>query len=397
MIKIKGPSYKALVIMIIILSLIWYSITEIAKSNVMIVRDGVEKQENGEVAKTLVGYEVEYPKFLEGNCEVEVDRLGSIIHAWNDMGEMVACRKPRDGYEYFSGYSGDTQEYRMEDVGNITDIVVDYVNEEDITMISYNSDNTSYGVIILGEAEEQFIAEEVLNIKQIDGIEYRVNEECVSIKNSTEDIVIVKVDDTACEEERYYNCIIENDGYYHRINYTYGIGQYTVGIYKQTDKEYICLVTETVNHSSDTKYTYSSYNAEYTKYSEGIDKIIRDNGWGEETCIEEIFDYMKTYEYDDMTAEKINSGEVESYIVDINKTIESKRGICSDIASLTVCIARRLGMEARYCVGSTGDTDYHAWAEIYDEECSEWKNVDTIKKRKYLDGESTEIKAIQYY
>lgn len=221
----------------------------------------------------------------------------------------------------------------------------------------------------------------------IDGICINETGNGVSIQNNTHEYVIVHVE----KGDIYYNCYIEQDGYKHNILLTKGTGKYTIDIYSKDKGDIALEYSIDKELSQDITYTGSSYNVEIEKYDNYIEDIIKQNNWDKDTELKAIWNYMYKYNYRYDVEDKINSGEIKVYIPDLGETMESKSGICYDIASLTTAICRKVYGEAKLCVGYVNNDydEYHAWCEV--KQGDKWINLDTIRRDSY-DYEDDRIK-----
>ncbi len=80
--------------------------------------------------------------------------------------------------------------------------------------------------------------------------------------------------------------------------------------------------------------------------------------------------------YDDNLAAAVPAG----YLPDVEKVLESKKGICFDYAALMSAMLRLEGIPAKLVVGYAGNI-YHAWINVY------IKDVGWIDQVIYFDGE----------
>lgn len=80
--------------------------------------------------------------------------------------------------------------------------------------------------------------------------------------------------------------------------------------------------------------------------------------------VEQIYHYVtENIKYDDKLAETVESG----YLPDIDTTMDTKKGICFDYASLMAAMLRSQGIPTKLVVGYSGDA-YHAWISVHLEE-----------------------------
>lgn len=77
--------------------------------------------------------------------------------------------------------------------------------------------------------------------------------------------------------------------------------------------------------------------------------------------VEHVYNYViGTIEYDEALAETVESG----YLPNIDHTMDTKKGICFDYASLMAAMLRSQGIPTKLVVGYSGDA-YHAWISVH--------------------------------
>jgi len=77
-----------------------------------------------------------------------------------------------------------------------------------------------------------------------------------------------------------------------------------------------------------------------------------------------MYDYLKS----------INVRSASTYLPDVDATLESKQGICFDLAALVCCMLRAQGIPTQMVIGYA-DAAYHAWNRVLIGE--DWRLVDT--------------------
>lgn len=89
--------------------------------------------------------------------------------------------------------------------------------------------------------------------------------------------------------------------------------------------------------------------------------------------VEVIYEYIiGTIKYDTALA----SSELTDYLPDIDRTLEGKKGMCYDYASLFASMLRSVDIPTKLVMGSTDYVDvYHAWNEVYLN--GKWVTIDT--------------------
>jgi transglutaminase-like putative cysteine protease len=158
-----------------------------------------------------------------------------------------------------------------------------------------------------------------------------------------------------------------------------GNGNYTIKVLENIkDTRYRVVLKEEVSlkESKDNRCFLSSSQPIYWDKSQRVldigGKIIKD----EDTDIEKtkkIYNYIiKNIEYDD---NKINFLKT-NYVPDIDKTLESNKGICYDYAAAFAGLLRSLDIPTKLVKGYKDDLDsYHAWNEVFID--GKWHIIDT--------------------
>lgn len=176
------------------------------------------------------------------------------------------------------------------------------------------------------------------------------------------------------------------DKYYYSLNNNIesiplqlGNGDYTIKVLENIqDTRYRVVSKEEISFkkSKDNRCFLSSSQPIYWDKSKRVsnlgEKIIKD----EDTDIEKttkIYNYIiKNIEYDD---NKINYLK-NNYVPDIDKVLESNKGICYDYAATFAGLLRSLGIPTKLVKGYKDDLDsYHAWNEVFID--GKWCIIDT--------------------
>ena len=81
-----------------------------------------------------------------------------------------------------------------------------------------------------------------------------------------------------------------------------------------------------------------------------------------------VYNYVvKNLTYDKPLANKIASGQVTTYLPDLDSVLAAKKGICFDYAALMTGMLRSQGVPCKMVVGYAG-TQYHAWISVWSDE-----------------------------
>lgn len=77
--------------------------------------------------------------------------------------------------------------------------------------------------------------------------------------------------------------------------------------------------------------------------------------------VEQVYNYViDNISYDEELAENVQA----DYLPNIDRTMDTKKGICFDYASLMSAMLRSQGIPTKLVVGYSGDA-YHAWISVY--------------------------------
>ena len=145
------------------------------------------------------------------------------------------------------------------------------------------------------------------------------------------------------------------------------VGKETVNLKLEDEKQVFLQSTQIVNWNKDMLAI---------KKAEELVKTSKT----EDEKLQAIYDYVvKNISYDHKKASSVQSG----YLPSVEKTLESKKGICYDYAALTGAMLRSVGIPSKLVMGYTSDVNsYHAWNEVYID--GKWKIIDTTYDSAYV-------------
>lgn len=169
-----------------------------------------------------------------------------------------------------------------------------------------------------------------------------------------------------------------------KVTYTYDMtadGEYDAFPFSDGDGSYKITVFKNV---SGTKYSTILSKTVTVKMTDPMAPFIRPNQYinyktdskaveiAAEKCsglddnldkVEAVYNYVVgTITYDKDKAKTVKSG----YIPDIDKVLESKKGICFDYAALMTAMLRSQNVPCKLVVGYAGSS-YHAWINVWSE------------------------------
>ena len=192
-------------------------------------------------------------------------------------------------------------------------------------------------------------------------------------------VVYVK-NNSKLDSKEYKYIIYDKDSYIFSL--TDGDGTYSIKAYSviqdsngnelidNTSNEY----NITLENSDENIYKYSTslVNYESTETKNLINSVFKNTN-----SIDEIFFYFSKIRYDDDLADSISSGVVKTHSVNFSKVIESKKGICLDIATSMAIVLRYKGYPTQLVYGYVtlgNNTAYHSWIRVYID--GNWRSYD---------------------
>lgn len=161
--------------------------------------------------------------------------------------------------------------------------------------------------------------------------------------------------------------------------YTLKIGSYETFPLSEGDGEYRLDVLENVREdmyalafSQDIQvklqdefkpFLYPNQYAWFTQKDDAVAYGIKlsDLSSGDLDYVEQVYQYVITnIVYDEKLAATVTGG----YLPDVDRTLQTKKGICFDYAALMVAMLRSQGIPTKLQIGYSGEA-YHAWISVY--------------------------------
>lgn len=203
----------------------------------------------------------------------------------------------------------------------------------------------------------------------------------IRLKYKGDNFCVVYVKNNSKLDSKEYKYIIyDKDSYIFSL--TDGDGTYSIKAYSviqdsngnelidNTSNEY----NITLENSDENIYKYSTslVNYESTETKNLINSVFKNTN-----SIDEIFFYFSKIRYDDDLADSIRGGVVKTHSVNFSKVIESKKGICLDIATSMAIVLRYKGYPTQLVYGYVtlgNNTAYHSWIRVYID--GNWRSYD---------------------
>jgi transglutaminase-like putative cysteine protease len=159
-------------------------------------------------------------------------------------------------------------------------------------------------------------------------------------------------------------------GSYEGIPLTGGNGDYSVQVLEHVSgKTYAIGLSQTFSVQLENEFTPYLYPNQYCDYKADDEAVkkgqkLSDQSVDDLDYIRNVYNFViSTIKYDDDLAANIPV----NYLPDPDTTLETKKGICLDYASLTTAMLRSQNIPSKLEVGYSGDV-YHAWISVWTEE-----------------------------
>ena len=208
----------------------------------------------------------------------------------------------------------------------------------------------------------------------------------VSVKYTGGKDVRIKVRITKSGTTDYYDYNLNNKGTAETFPLTGGDGEYTIGVYENTTgTKYASAYSCTVTLALTSEFSPYLYPNQYVNFSDSSKVVAKAaeliKAAGAKTDLEKVtavYHYVVnniSYDYD--LAANVASG----YMPDVDKVLESGKGICFDYAAVMAAMLRSQNIPCKLVVGFAGKV-YHAWINVYIE------GVGWVDQLIYFDGKT---------
>ena len=149
-----------------------------------------------------------------------------------------------------------------------------------------------------------------------------------------------------------------------------GDGTYQISVCRNvSDTKYAQVLSASVEARLDDAFAPFLRPNQFVNYSEGSEAVEKARELGRDATDnlgrgQAVYDWVVTnlsYDYDKAAAVKTG------YLPDVDVTMEEKKGICFDYASLMSAMLRSQGVPVKLVVGYTSRGEYHAWINVWSE------------------------------
>lgn len=168
-----------------------------------------------------------------------------------------------------------------------------------------------------------------------------------------------------------------NGGSYEAFPLSGGNGNYHLDILEHAyDDMYAVAFSQDINVALNDEFKPFLYPNQYVWFTKDDGAVAYAAGLSENSSndldyVEQVYLYVtENISYDEELAANVESG----YLPDVDRTMETKKGICFDYASLMGAMLRSQGIPTKLVVGYSGDA-YHAWISVYLKEAGWVDNI----------------------
>lgn len=156
-------------------------------------------------------------------------------------------------------------------------------------------------------------------------------------------------------------------GSYETFPLSEGDGSYKLDVLENVEDEMYALVfSQTIQVKTADEFRPFLYPNQYAWFTREDKAVaygarLSDASYDDLDYVEKVYlDVIQNVTYDDELAATVTSG----YLPDVDRTLQTKKGICFDYAALMAALLRSQGIPTKLQIGYSGDA-YHAWISVY--------------------------------
>lgn len=177
-----------------------------------------------------------------------------------------------------------------------------------------------------------------------------------------------------------YTYNLNNSGRYETFPLTAGNGSYTINIYENVvGTSYALAFGKTINVTLENQHLPFLYPSQYVNFNANSNAVkigeqLASGAADQLEIISRVYNYViANITYDDAKAAQIQSGQMTTYLPNVDKALSTGKGICFDYAAVMATMLRTQGIPTRLEVGYVTGGIYHAWISTYIDEVG-WVN-----------------------
>lgn len=156
-------------------------------------------------------------------------------------------------------------------------------------------------------------------------------------------------------------------GSYETFPLSEGDGSYKLDVLENVqDDMYALLFSQDIQVKTADEFRPFLYPNQYAWFTQEDKAVaygveLSEEASGDLDYVERVYLYVTgNITYDEELAATVKSG----YLPDVDRTLQTKKGICFDYAALMAALLRSQGIPTKLQIGYSGDA-YHAWISVY--------------------------------
>ncbi len=250
----------------------------------------------------------------------------------------------------------------------------------------------AFGIVNNNDADAKLIPQPVASGTTV----YSNSGASIDVSNISDGYIMVKYTGGA---DKKIKCIVQKSG---DVAYTYnlnnkgnyetfplaeGNGKYSVTVYENiSGTKYSTVYSSSFNVNIKNEFSPFLYPNQYVNFNENSNAVavadkLTENLDNDLSKLTQIYHYViGNISYDTQKAQTVESG----YLPNVDETLQTRKGICLDYASLMTAMLRSQGIPSKLIVGYTGNL-YHAWINVY------INGIGWVDKAVYFDGNSWKL------
>ena len=185
--------------------------------------------------------------------------------------------------------------------------------------------------------------------------------------------VVARIEKPGAEQPYDFN--LTKGGQWDVFTMTRGNGRYTITVLENVQGQMFATILTTSVYVTLTNpllpflhpNQYVNFNAD--SQAVALAARLAEGAENDLDVVRRIYRYIiNNIVYDKELALQITAGMITTYIPDVDRTLQLRRGICFDYAALTAAMLRAQHIPTRLEIGFVSGYLYHAWISVYTEE-----------------------------
>jgi len=179
-----------------------------------------------------------------------------------------------------------------------------------------------------------------------------------------------------------YNYNLNTSGRFETFPLSLGDGTYTIGVFEHVrGNQFAMTVSTTVNVTLNSQlrpFLYPNQFVNFNANSTAVAKAasLSEGAANELEIVSRIFNFViANVKYDTDLARRISSGQITTYIPNVDNTLATGKGICFDFAALMAAMLRSQLIPTQLQIGYVSGGLYHAWISVHSTEIGWVNNV----------------------